>query len=46
LEKKNELKCQVLTEEKLDEIKARLEHFSQKSLKTLHTGTGASELSV
>jgi hypothetical protein len=28
-------KCQVLTDEKLDEISARLEHSSQKSLRCL-----------
>jgi hypothetical protein len=33
IDKKQKNKCQVLTEEKLDDIGARLEHTPRKSLK-------------
>jgi hypothetical protein len=43
-DKKQRHKCQVPTEEKLDDIGARLEHTHRKSLKHVHEETGASKL--
>jgi ribosomal protein S25 len=40
LDKKPARKCCVLTEEKLDKIRAKLEHTSQKSLRHLAQETG------
>jgi hypothetical protein len=39
-QERTESEHQVLNEEKLDEISARLEHSSQKSLDTLHRRSG------
>jgi hypothetical protein len=46
LDKKPAKKCRVLTKEKLDEIKARLEHTPQKSLRHLAEETGISKSSA
>jgi response regulator of citrate/malate metabolism len=46
IDKKQKHKCQVLTEEKLDEIGARLEHRPRKSLKCLAQETGVSKSSA
>jgi NifU-like protein involved in Fe-S cluster formation len=40
IDKKQKHKCQVLTEEMLDDIGARLEHTPGKSLKLLAQETG------
>jgi hypothetical protein len=42
-DKKQQHRCQVLTEEKLDDIGTRLEHTPQKSLKHLAQETCASK---
>jgi hypothetical protein len=44
--KKQKHKCQVLTEEKLDDIGARLEHKSRESLKGQATENGVSKYSA
>jgi hypothetical protein len=44
LDKKPAKKCHVLTEEKLDEIGARLEHTPQKSLRCLAQETSILKL--
>jgi hypothetical protein len=41
LDKKQKRKCHVLTEEKLDDTRARLEHTPRKSLKCLVQETQA-----
>jgi hypothetical protein len=46
IDKKQKHKCQVLTEEKLDDIGARLEHTLRKSLKCLDQETGVSKYST
>jgi transposase len=46
LDRKPELKRRVLTEEKLDEIGARLEHSPRKSLRRLALETGVSITTV
>jgi hypothetical protein len=43
IDKKQKHKLQVLTEEKLDDIGARLEHTPGKSLKRLAQETGVSK---
>jgi hypothetical protein len=43
IDKKQKHKCQVLTEEKLDDTVARLEHTPRKSLKHLAQETGVSK---
>jgi hypothetical protein len=43
MDKKQKRKCRVLTEEKLDDIGARLEHTPRKSLKRLAQETGVSK---
>jgi transposase len=45
IDKKTEHKRRVLTEEKLDDIRARLEHIPRKSLKRLAQETGVSKSS-
>jgi response regulator of citrate/malate metabolism len=46
IDKKQKHKCRVLTEEKLDDIGARLEHTPRKSLKRLAQETGVSKSSA
>jgi transposase len=46
IDKKQKCKCQVLTEEKLDDIGARLQHTPRKSLKRLAQETGVSKSSA
>jgi transposase len=46
IDKKEKHKCQVLTEEKLDDIGARLKHTPRKSLKHLAQETGVSKSSA
>jgi transcriptional antiterminator len=46
IDKKQKNKCRMLTEEKLDEIGATLEHTPRKSLKHLAQETGVSKSSV
>jgi hypothetical protein len=43
IDKKQKHKCRVLTEEKLDDIGARLEHSPRKPLKCLAQETGMSK---
>jgi hypothetical protein len=43
IDKKTKHKSRVLTEGKLDDIEARLEHTPRKSLKCLAQGTGVSK---
>jgi hypothetical protein len=43
IDKEQKYKCQVLTEEKLDDTGARLEHTPRKSLKHLAPETGVSK---
>jgi hypothetical protein len=45
-DKKRQHKCRVLTEEKLDDIGARLEHAPRKSLKCLSWEAGVSKSSA
>jgi hypothetical protein len=46
IDKKQKHKCQVVTEEKLDDIAARLEQTPRKSLKYLVQETGGSKCST
>jgi hypothetical protein len=46
IDKKQKHKLQVLTEEKLDDVGARLEHTHRRSLKRLAQGTGMSKYSA
>jgi response regulator of citrate/malate metabolism len=46
IDKKQKHKCRVLTEEKLDDIVARLEHTPRKSLKRLAQDTAVSKASA
>jgi hypothetical protein len=46
IDKKQNHKCRVLTEEKLDDIRARLEHTPRKSVKCLAQETVVSKSSA